>query len=139
MPMQEIGLLTFFSMLIARTAAVIYISISVLGTLWFSDYYFEEKGFLDLAIMSIPPACLFVGAFTLERWFRSGLYYRTYLVILTIGISFVVIAMVSDLSLPNGPDYAAFQIRLFSLGLIIIFAFRASFVRKDLKKNGATH
>lgn len=139
--MQEIGLLTFFFMLMVRTAAAIYIAISVLGILWFSDYYFEGKNFLDLVKMSIPPICLFVGAFTFERWFRSEFYFWAYLALFAIGILFIVTAMVSDLSLPNGPDYSAFQVRFVSLGLILIFALRAFFVRKQVVKGiiGDTH
>ena len=130
MPMQEIGLPTFFFMLLVRVAAAIDISISVFGILWFADFYFDEKNFLDLASASIPSMCLFVGAFTFERWFRNEFYYWAYLVLLAVGILFIVTEMVSDLSLPNGPDYSAFQIRIFSLGLFLIFALRAFFVRR---------
>ena len=133
---EEIGLPTFFFMLVVRVAAAIYIAISVFGILWFSDFYLDGKNFIALARMSIPSICLFVGVLTFERWFRSGFYYWAYQVFLAIGISFVIVTMVDDLDSPHGPYYAAFQISLFPLGIILIFVLRAFFVRMGIRKKG---
>ena len=83
----EIGLPTFFFMLTVRVAAAVDILVSVFGIIWFADYYFDEKNFLDLASASIPSMCLFVCILTFESWFRSRLYYYVYQVLLAIGIS----------------------------------------------------
>lgn len=131
---DEIGLPTFFFMLVVRVAAAIYIAITVFGILWFSDFYLEGKNFIALARMSIPSTCLFVGLLTFERWFRSGFYYWAYQVFLAIGIFFLILTMMADLDSPHGPYYAAFQVSLFPLGIIFIFVLRAFFVRMGIRK-----
>ncbi len=128
--MQIMGKLSLVFMLMVRIAAAIYLAIGVLGMLWFNDYYFAGEHLLSAAIKVIPLMCLFVGIVTQERWFRSEPYFLAYQVLFAIGIPCVAISMVSDLSQPNGANYAAFWTRLFLLGILSIFVLRAIFVRK---------
>jgi hypothetical protein len=126
--MQEIGTLTLAFMLMVRVAAASYLAIGVLGMLWFNDYYFAGKYLLGAATKAIPLICLFVGVVSPERCFLSKPYSFAYQVLLAIGMVCVAISMGYDLSLPNGPDYAAFRMQLFLLGILLIFVLRAIFV-----------
>lgn len=129
--MQEIGTLTWIFMLLVRIAAGIYVAIGALGMLWFSEYYFTREHYFDTAIKAIPLICLFLSVITSEKWFRRGFYWA-YQAILAIGVTCVVMSMISTLNLPNGSDYAAFQVHFLSLGVLLVFVLRAIFVRQRL-------
>lgn len=131
--MQKVGTFVFMFMLMVRVVASINVAIGAMGMLWFSNYYFSGENLFEMAIATTPLVCLIVGIFTPERLLLYGPRFWWYQGLFAVGIICVGFSMFGDLSLPNGPDYGALQLRFFSLGLLLIFIFRAAFVRSTTK------
>ena len=112
-----------------RIVVVAEVLLDAAGLLWFSAYYFSMAHAFDTMIVVVSMIGLLIGAFVPTKIFRDSRGFYAVTGILLVAAVCVVTQMHGDLTLINGPDYAAFRSRLVDIGLLAIFVARAIYCR----------